>query len=170
MQMEQLAYALVVVLVLIVFIVRQFKAQPIVLRRLAVLPVAFIVIGLMTTKDLFPNASVADLSVFCIEAAALTALGVARGAATKVSVRNGFAYQQGGALGLVLWLVTIAVRLSGYVFAGALGATGPIAGAATIMLTLGLSFGAQNLMVWRKASLLNVPFATRDEKRAMIRS
>jgi hypothetical protein len=68
-------------------------------------------------------------------------LGAVRGAAIRLSLRDGYLYRRGGALSLVLWAVSIGARALVALLAAGTSA-GP-ATAATLTLSFGVSIAVQ---------------------------
>lgn len=106
-----------------------------------VLPAILVVLGLeqVVTADVRWGA----LAVLMVAADLLLAagLGAVRGAAVRLSLRDGYLYRCGGGLSLALWAVSIGVRVLISVLADGTSA-GP-AVATTLTLGFGVSIAAQ---------------------------
>ena len=85
-------------------------------------------------------------------------LGFARGASTRLTLRDGGLHQKGTGVTLTLWLVTIALRVAAGFLGGAIGLNGALTSAA-LLLTFGLSIAAQNVAVYLRAQRLHIPLA-----------
>jgi len=123
-------------------IVRQFMSAQIRPRWLLALPLVMGYFGVQAIVKSPPETALA-VTVFLINLVAGVVLGLARGASTKVwQAADGSWMSRGTLLTMVLWIVSIAVRV-GIGFAGH-GATS----LNTITFFLAVTFAAQNLTVW----------------------
>jgi hypothetical protein len=137
--MENIGQYVLVALVLGWIVVRQVRGRYVQSGRLAVLPAILVVIGLGSAASVaWTGAAVA---VVAGELVITAALGAVRGALTHLTLREGYLYQRGGALGLALWVVSIGARVLTEVWASAIGLGA--AAQATITLSFGVSLAAQ---------------------------
>ncbi|AHI00279.1 hypothetical protein GCM10010174_83860 [Kutzneria viridogrisea] len=139
---------------------KQVVGAPVTQRSLVLMPAILVAIGLFSASTAMSTASAGELGFFAVDVLLLIGLGAARGASTRLSIRDGGLYQKGSPLTLVLWLSTIAVRVGAGFLAAALGVSGTLT-TASMLLTFGLSIGVQNLMVFYRAQQLRMPLAAR---------
>lgn len=118
-------------------------------RKLFVLPVVVIVIGY---GDLSRSGlGAADLVVTVIGSIVALALGVQRGRADKVSVRDGAPFVQWGVASLVLFGANIVAKVVIDLIGLAAGAT--VDGAEhSLVFTLGLTLIGEALVLWLRAA------------------
>lgn len=139
--MDILSYLVPAALVVWV-IARQFTGRYVAARRSLVLPLVLFVVGLGQAG----HVAWTPLAVVAVggDVALTVALGVVRGYATRLTLRDGYLYQRGGWLSVGLWVATIAVRL-GVALPFAHTSAGP-ALAATLTVSFGVSLAAQYLL------------------------
>jgi hypothetical protein len=147
---QVLVYLAVAALVLVRVIGRQVVGSPVTVRSLVVTPAVLLVVGAAGTRDVLPSASVGALLLF--------------GASIALGERDGTLFQRGTKLTLVLWLVTIALRV-GFGFGGHLLGVDDRLASVSVALTVGLTIGAQNLAIWWRAQRLGVPMAAASGRR-----
>jgi hypothetical protein len=145
-----LLYAAIAVFVLWRVIFKQLTGVMLSMRNLWLIPGILLVIGGFSTFSALPNASGTEIGLLGADLAVLAALGVLRGSSTSLSTRDGFAFQKGNPLTVILWLVTIGVRIGFAVLGLHIGAAGTLT-SASIWLTLGLSIGIQNAVLYARA-------------------
>ncbi|GAA5160199.1 MULTISPECIES: hypothetical protein [Amycolatopsis] len=157
---ELLLYIVILVLVLWRVVYRQLRGSTITIRGLTLIPVILVVLGVANCARVLPQASGREIALLVADLAILLVLGVARAASTRLGLRNGYAFQKGTSLTLVLWLVTVAIRV-GFAAAGAsLGAAGALT-SASVLLSVGLSIGVQNVLIYQRARRRELPIAVR---------
>lgn len=161
---QVLVYLAVAALVLVRVIGRQVVGSPVTVRSLVVTPAVLLVVGAAGTRDVLPSASVGALLLFGADAVLLVVVGLARGASIALGERDGTLFQRGTKLTLVLWLVTIALRV-GFGFGGHLLGVDDRLASVSVALTVGLTIGAQNLAIWWRAQRLGVPMAAASGRR-----
>ena len=125
---------------LVVYVIaRQFVGRWVPARRSLLLPLVLVVVGVGQAGHVGWTA----LAVVLVGADVLLAagLGVVRGAAIRLTLRDGYLYQRGGWLSVGLWLLTIAVRVG--VAAPFLHTSAGPALEATLAMSFGISLGAQ---------------------------
>jgi hypothetical protein len=127
-------------------------------KSLVVMPLILVVAGLFSVRDAFETASVGELAFFAFDVAVLIVLGLARGASSQLTLRESGLHQKGTGLTLVLWLITIGIRVAAGLVGGAIGLNGALTSAA-LLLTIGLSIAAQNVAVYLRAQRLHIPLA-----------
>jgi hypothetical protein len=155
-----LLIAVAAVLVVLRVIAKQTKGSVITVRGLVLVPLIFMVIGVLSTKDVLSAAKPVDLLLLLADVIVLIALGAARGASVTVSEREGVAFQKGTKWTLILWIATIAVRVGVTIADHALGVDGSLANA-SLVVTLGVTLGAQNWMIFARTRKLGIPVASR---------
>jgi hypothetical protein len=142
-----LLYLAIAALVIWRVIVRQIRGNTPTLRSLTLIPLILVVAGIANCASLLPRASGGELGLLGVDLILLILLGSARATSTRLTERGGYAFQKGGVLTLILWLVTIAIRV-GVAFAGArMGIAGPLT-SASILLSMGLTIGTQNAVIY----------------------
>src|SRR5579883_3251469 len=121
---------------------QQFSAQPIVERRLVILPLIMAALGVSALAQQ-PPATVGAVAVLLVSVASAVVLGLLRGASVRVwTDASGAAWRKGTALTLVLWLASFALRFGIAVGGHALGFTGGMS-FGELPLFLGITFAAQ---------------------------
>lgn len=154
-----LLYLAIAVLVIWRVVIRQVRGYRLTARGLVMMPAILVVIGLVTSAQALAGASGTELALLGADLAALAALGVFRAASVKITTKDGHAFAQGTSLTLVLWLVTIGVRIGFLVLGARLGADGPLT-SASLALSIGLSIGLQNALAYRRARGLGLRVPT----------
>ncbi|HVV10261.1 hypothetical protein [Amycolatopsis sp.] len=155
-----LLYVVIAALVVWRVIVRQLLGSAVTLQGLALIPAILLVLGIVDCAKALPGASGTEIALLAADLAILLVLGLARAATVRLSLRDGNAYQKGSALTLVLWLVTIAIRIGFAVLGARAGTTSGLAGA-SIALSMGLSIGVQNVLIYSRARRRELPIAAR---------
>jgi hypothetical protein len=155
---EILLYVAIAALVVWRVIFRQLRGYRLTARGLALMPAILVLLGGYRTLQALPQASGAEIALLAADLVVLAVLGVVRASTTQVTERDGYAFQQGTKRTLLLWLVTIAVRIGFTVLGEELGAAGALT-SASFALTLGVSIGVQNALAYTRAQRLGLPFA-----------
>ena len=124
-------------------IARQFAGRWVPARRSPLLPLVLVVVGVGQAAHVQWTALAA--AVVGLDVLLTAGLGAVRGAASRLTLRDGYLYQRGGWLSVGLWLLTIAVRVA--VAPPFLHTSAGPALAATLVLTFGISLAAQ-YAVW----------------------
>ncbi|WP_232663928.1 hypothetical protein [Pseudonocardia sp. TRM90224] len=120
---------------------RQFVGRYVSMRRTAVVPLVLVVLGVAEATSAHLHWSWLAIAVVGIDLLITAALGAVRGGATALTLREGYLYQRGGVLSLVLWLISIATRIGvAVLFAGS---SAEPALTATLMVSIGISLAAQ---------------------------
>ena len=126
----------------VVLIVRQFMPAPIRPTWLLLVPAVMGYFGVRAVVRTPPETTLA-VTFFVVNVVAGAALGLARGASTRVwQAADGAWMGRGTPLTLVLWIVSIAVRV------GIAYASHGVSPLDTITFFLAVTFAAQNLAVW----------------------
>jgi hypothetical protein len=154
-----LLYGAIAVLVFYKVIYSQLKGTMLSVKGLVATPLILLALGAYFTVQVLPQASTGEIVMLLADLGILLALGAARNATTKLSSVNGYAFQKGNALTLVLWLVTMGVRVGFLLLGDAIGVTGPLT-SASICLTIGASIGMQNLLTYTRVQRSGLRLAT----------
>jgi len=138
-------------------IVSQVRGQALRAKRLVLLPVVLIAIGL---AGLHGMTGVGSGDIACIMVSALIALaiGFAQGAVTHLQSRNGALWGRLPAWGLLLWVALIVSRLAMMAAAHAIGAEAA-ASLDSVLLVLGVNRLAQAGVIASRASRAGLPLA-----------
>ncbi|MCW2720602.1 hypothetical protein [Pseudonocardia sp.] len=136
---------LIPALAIVWIIYRQFVGRFVTTGSSFVLPLVLVVWGLVQTVQADVRWTLLAVAVVAGDLLLTAALGAVRGAAIRLSLREGYLYRRGGALSLVLWAVSIGAR----VLVGVLvvGTPAGQATAATLTLGFGVSIRAQYLVL-----------------------
>jgi hypothetical protein len=157
--LQLVIYGAIAVLVVWRVVVRQVRGSVVTVRGLVLMPGILLLLGIFTIARALPDAGTTEAELLVGDLALLVVLGVARAASTHLGMRDGYAFQKGTGLTLALWLATIAIRI-GFAVAGAqLHTTGALT-SASILLTVGLSIGVQNVIIFTRARRRELPIAT----------
>lgn len=153
-----LLYVAIAVFVLWRVVLKQLAGSTLSVRSLWLIPVVLLVIGGSSTLNALPDAGGTEIALLVADLVVLTVLGVIRGGSVALSTRDGLAFQKGTALTLILWLVTIGVRIGFGVLGSQLDASGPLT-SASIWLSVGLSIGIQNAVIYARVRKLGLAVA-----------
>jgi hypothetical protein len=149
---------LIGVLVLLRVIGRQVTGSYVTQRGLVLMPAILLVVGLYSFSSAAGDASAGEFAFIGLDFVVLVGLGFARGASIKLTQREHGLFQKGSPVTLVLWLLTIAIRV-GLAFGSAALWPDSNLGQATVALGVGLTIGAQNAMIYRRALSRRIPLA-----------
>ena len=133
---------------------KQIQAAPIKTRLLVAAPLVMGYFGIRDTPS-STWTSAADLTLIAVGAAFAVGLGLARGTTIRVwREQDGLLWRQGSKVTLMLWGALLVVRAAMY---GVAEATGHRAasGLGPVLLSLGLSFAAQNAVTGLRISALS---------------
>lgn len=162
--MSTLVLILVGALVVLRVLGKQLTGSVVTARSLVLMPAILIVVGLVSASTALSIANPGEIVFFLIDAVIGVGLGLARGATTRLSLRDGSLFQKGTALTLVLWLATIAVRVGAGLLGNSLGVAGTLT-AASALLLFGLTIAAQNGVVYLRAQQQRLPLAVAAPRR-----
>lgn len=107
--MDFASYVLLAALVIWVM-ARQFAGRWVPARRSLAMPLVLVVVGVGQAAHVHWTALAAV--VVGGEVLLTAGLGVVRGSAIRLSLRDGYLYQRGGWLSVGLWVLTVAARLA----------------------------------------------------------
>lgn len=142
----------------------RMKGQPLVAKRLLVLPVVLVVIGITDlTGTSAPHLTRTDTAFLVAGVAISVVLGAARGATMELYPKGGELWQRYRPVTVALWIALIAAKLVLAAIAGAAGASGG-GGTNSLLLTLGVSLLAEAAVVGPRALSTGVPFAADQKK------
>jgi hypothetical protein len=139
-------------------ITKQTQGSPVTARGLVTIPLILLAVGLLSAKDVIAAASSRDIVLLLVDMVILFVLGAARGASVSVTEKDGGAFQKGTKWTLVLWITTIGARIAMIALDHVLGMN-PVLANATFAVTLGITLGAQNWMIFERTRRLGVPVA-----------
>ena len=149
---------LVGLLVLVRVIGRQVTGSLVTQKSLFLMPVILLGVGLFSVSSAVHGATSGQLAFVVLDCVVLAGLGIARGASVRLSPTDQGLFQKGTAATLVLWLLTIALRV-GTSFASAALWPHNNFGTSTLALTIGVTLAAQSAMIYRRSLAMNIPFA-----------
>ena len=143
----------------------RMRGQPLNARRLVVLPVVLIVVGVAgLTGSSAPRLSGTDVGFLAASVAISVVLGAARGATIELYPDGGELWQRYRPVTVALWVTLVAAKLA---LAGIASVAGASAGGGThsLLLCLGASLIAEAAVVGPRALSTGLSFA-RDSKDA----
>jgi hypothetical protein len=143
--MNSISYA-VMALVLVWVLSRQLRGRFVTDRstKIGVLSLILVLFGLNEVWNAHLHWDAATVAVVAAGLVVSAGFGAARGAAVRLTERDGYLYQQGGWLLVLLWVVTIALRIGATSLVGA--ALAPAVGA-TVMISLAVTLVAQHAVL-----------------------
>ncbi|MCL2395185.1 MAG: hypothetical protein FWC87_10905 [Acidimicrobiaceae bacterium] len=163
MSSNQVLGVVIAVAVAGLVIARQVQPRPVSARALLLLPLVLIVIGVVEVTRAVPKGQsltgtegawlAADLALGAV-------FGVARGFTVRLYEQAGELWRRGTKVTVALWGVTIAARIVISILGHHHGAGKVLDDA--VLLTLGITLGAQSGIVMFRGSRSGVPFAVRD--------
>ncbi|MFC0545362.1 hypothetical protein [Kutzneria chonburiensis] len=162
--MSTLVLVLVGALVVLRVLGKQLTGSFVTARSLVLMPAILIVIGFGGAAAAVSVARPGEIVFFLVDALIVVGLGLARGASTRLSMRDGSLFQKGTALTIVLWLTTIAVRVGAGFLGHALGIEGGLTAASALML-FGITIAAQNAVIYLRAQQQRLPLAVAAPRR-----
>jgi hypothetical protein len=148
---------LVGLLVLVRVIGRQVTGSLVTQRSLFLMPVILLGVGVLSLSSAVHGATSGQLAFLVLDCVVLAGLGLARGASVRLSPTDQGLFQKGTTATLVLWLLTIALRV-GTSFASATLWPHNTFGTSTLALTIGVTLAAQSAMIYRRSLAMNIPF------------
>jgi hypothetical protein len=140
-----LASVVIVVLALAWVISRNLRGRFVAAEKPYRLPLILLVIGVVQFGQAHPAITPLAVLVLAADLVLTAVLGAARGYSIQLGTRDGFLYQRGGAPTLLLWALSIAVRVGLEIFAHSVGVGA--AASATVLLTFSISLIVQALVL-----------------------
>ena len=156
--MSTLVLVVIGALVVLRVLGKQLTGSVVTGKSLVLMPAILIVIGLGSAATAITLAQPGEILFFLLDAAIVVGLGLARGASTRLTLRDGGLFQKGTALTLVLWLTTIAVRVGAGFLGHSLGVAGTLTTASAVLL-FGVTIAAQNAVIYLRAQQQRLPLA-----------
>lgn len=156
----------IAVAVVALVVVRQVRPRPVSGRGLLILPVILIVIGITEVTRAVPKGqgmTGAESSWLAADLAVGLVFGVIRGFTIRLYEQAGELWRRGTKLTVALWLVTFALRIVISVVGGHHGAGKVLDDG--VLLTLGVTLGAQYAIVMWRGVRTGIPFAVRERDR-----
>lgn len=157
----------VIIAALVVWVLtRQLRARPVVVRKLFVLPVILVVLGIGTLNSAVSKGTHftgTDATWLAIDLAITVVFGVARGSSIRIYAQEGVLWRRGTWVTLVGWLLSFIARGGIGVLASDNGAK--VVASSALMLSFGVSLAVQGVVVYLRGVQAGVPFAA-DPRRA----
>jgi hypothetical protein len=158
----------VVVAALVVWVLtRQLRARPVVVRKLFVLPVILVVVGVGSLNSAISKGGShftgSDGTWLAIDLAATVVFGALRAASIRLYPQDGVLWRKGTWVTLVGWLLSFAVRAVIGVLAADHGAS--VVASSGLALSFGVSLGVQGVVIYWRGLQAGAPFAA-DPSRA----
>ncbi|TCC27089.1 hypothetical protein [Kribbella speibonae] len=149
---------LIGLLVLVRVIGKQVTGSLVTQKSLVVMPLILLGVGVLSLSSAVHSASTGELAFLALDCVVLLGAGFARGASIRLTQTADGLYQKGTVPTLLLWLLTIALRVGASFASAALWPHSTFSRSA-IALTVGLTIGAQNAMIYRRSLAMNIPLA-----------
>ena len=149
---------LIGLLVLVRVIGRQVTGSLVTQKSLVVMPLILLGVGVLSLSSAVHGASTGELAYLALDCVVLLGAGLARGASIRLTPTEQGLYQKGTVVTLLLWLLTIALRVGASFASAALWPHSTLSRSA-LALTIGITIGAQNAMIYRRSLAMNIPFA-----------
>jgi len=137
---------------------RQLRGFTLTVRGLTLVPMILIALGVFSSAQSLPKASVTEIVLVGVDLVLLGALGALRASTVAVGERNGYAFAKGSNATLILWLVTVGIRIGFLVLGTQLHAVSEFT-SASIALSMGLTLAIQNAITYNKARQLGLRVA-----------
>lgn len=144
--------------VLVRVVGRQLTGSLVSQRSLFVMPGVLLALGLFTLWPVVGQASPGEVAFLVLDCVVLIGFGLARGASLRLTSTPEGLWQKGTSTTLVLWLMTIGIRIGGAVVAQAIWPHNAVS-QASLVFTIGVTIAAQNAIVYRRAQNLHIPLA-----------
>ncbi|MFK4227171.1 hypothetical protein [Streptomyces sp. NPDC019890] len=156
--MDAARIALVAVLVGFV-VVRRLRGEAVVAKRMSTVPLALTAVGAADLRRASEALSATDVGMLVLMCAVALLLGAARATTIELSGRDGRLWQRYRWSTLAIWAALVAARVGLGLAAHAAGADA-VTGTSSLLLTLGLTLGAEAVVVTRRAAVAGLPPAT----------
>ncbi|MBB4687633.1 hypothetical protein [Amycolatopsis jiangsuensis] len=151
-------YVALGVLVLHRVVYRQLRGTVLTRKSLVIMPLVLTAAGVFSAADALGAATSGELTLLAVDVVVLAALGLLRSATTTLTARDSTTFQKGSVGTLLLWLATIGARVGFGFAAAAFGVSGALT-SGSILLTLGISIGAQNALTYYRIQQRGLPLA-----------
>jgi hypothetical protein len=150
---------IVAVIAIVAYVIgRQLIGEPLRGRRLMVLPAILVVVGATSLVGHGQHLVTSDIVIITIGGVVAAAIGAVQGSRMRLEARNGTLWGQMPVSSLWLWLALVISRVIMIVVASNIGAH-IAAGAAPILLTLGINRLAQAAVVAPRALGAGIAFS-----------
>jgi hypothetical protein len=156
MSVSLVAGILIAILVVLRVINRQVRGSLVSQRSLLLMPGILLVIGATSISTALHTATPGEIAFLLLDVVILLGLGLARGSSVSLTMTPQGLFQKGTGATLALWLVTIGLRVVGAFASAAIWPHGTLS-QASIALSIGITIGAQNAMIYRRAVAMNAP-------------
>lgn len=162
---------ILLVIAAIVFVLwSRMRGQPLRVKRLLVLPVVLIVIGIADLSgSKAPHLSSTDVAFLAASIALSVILGAARGATIELYPNQGELWQRYRGSTVALWIALIVTKVVILAIAKAAGASAG-GGTNSLLVSLGASLLAEAAIVGPRALSTGLPFATEQKDAGANRS
>jgi hypothetical protein len=141
---------------------RRLAGEPLEGRRLVVLPLVLLIVGVTQLNG--AHVTPLDVTLLVIGGAVAALLGAVRGLTVHVYAKGGHLWYRYRPVTIVVWAASLLLRLGQTVAGHALGADAKVMGAA-LLPVLGLSLLAEGMVVGKRALATGVPFAPQGSRR-----
>lgn len=146
---------------------RQLQARPVVVRKLFVLPVILVVLGIGSLNSAVSKSGAHftsnDATWLAIDLAATIVFGIVRGASIRLFPQDGVLWRRGTWVTLAGWVLSFGARGAIGVLASDHGAK--VVGSSALVLSFGVSLAVQGAVVYLRGLQAGAPFAA-DPRRA----
>lgn len=153
---------LIIGAVIILVIGRRLAGEPLSARRVAVMPLLLLVIGVYEFGKSDPHMTTADWGAVAVEMVMMLVLGAVRGLTIALYERDGHLWLRYRWSTVAVWVVSIALRLGVGAVASSAGVHLP---SSALFLTLGVSFVGEALVVGPRALASGTAFAPSSSQR-----
>ncbi|MFC9690593.1 hypothetical protein ACFTSF_18735 [Kribbella sp. NPDC056951] len=135
---------------------RQLTGSLVSQRSLFLMPGVLLTIGLLTLWPVLGQASPGEVAFLLLDCVVLVGFGVARGASLRLTSTPDGLWQKGTGTTLLLWLLTIGIRIGGALVSQAIWPHNAVS-EASLVFTIGVTIAAQSAMIYRRAQQLHIP-------------
>lgn len=156
------AFNYVITAALVVWVLtRQLRARPVIVRKLFVLPVILVVIGIGSLDSAVSKSGGTftsnDVTWLAIDISATVVFGVLRGLSIRLYPQDGALWRKGTWATLVAWVLSFAVRA----VIGLLATDNhaKVVGSSGLMLSFGVTLAVQGAVIYWRGLQSGVPFA-----------
>jgi len=152
---------LVIAALIVWVLARQLQARPVVVRKLFVLPIILVVVGIGSLDSATSKGSThfttSDITWLAIDLAVTVLFGTVRGASVRLYPQDGVLWRKGNWVTLLGWLFSFAARAAIGVLASDQGAS--LVASSALALSFGVSLAVQGAVIYLRALQSGVPFA-----------
>ncbi|HEX4213728.1 MAG TPA: hypothetical protein VIA06_10460 [Candidatus Dormibacteraeota bacterium] len=153
------------VVIFVYVLARRLAGHPLSARRLFILPVVAVGLGLIELVNGAPaHVKPLDVELLLLSALISIGLGAWRGLTVRIFVRGGFPWQRYTAATVLLWIVQIAAKFA-VTYGGEKGGATLASSTWALILTLGLSLAAEAAVIAPRALATHASFSPRGRSR-----